>query len=86
MTEGPGHIWGCQNDPFPGEKTLTLKEQEEADERYAEDKNILVQLRYHLDQADSYSRGHLNIENDITPDDLEDAFVALAAAEKELEK
>ncbi|HEC61928.1 MAG TPA: hypothetical protein ENI27_06695 [bacterium] len=73
-------------DKEPFERELSPKEQEEADERYAEDKNILVQIRYHLDQADSYSRWHLNIENDIRPDDLEDAFVALAAAEKELEK
>lgn len=88
MTEG--HIWGTNNDPFHDEKIYSAKEQAERDEMYSENKKILSRLRYHLDQADSYARigrDHLQgIETDIDPVDLEDAFCALAAAEKENEE
>lgn len=60
------------------------------DEHYEDNRRILVQLRYHLDQAESWSRmarDHLELEeNDNNPDLLQEAFEALAASEKENEE
>lgn len=65
------------------------RERKEQADHYAENKRILVQLRYHLDQAQSWSRvarDHLELEdNDSNPDHLQEAFEALAASEKENE-
>ena len=73
-------------EPFERER----KDQTERDEWYAENKKILIELRHHLDKADWFLRhaeGWLNeIEHDLDPDDLEDAFCALAAAEKSNEE
>lgn len=73
-------------DKEPFEREISPKAQARRDHYYIENRKILIELRHHLDKADWFLRHAeewLNeIEHDLDPSDLEDAFLLLAAAEK----